>query len=63
MCYHLWGKLGSYLTAGHQLKTGNEEHVSQQKLQDIQCNYLIWNWFRTLELITVHILEKVALDN
>lgn len=41
MCNWLGGKLGSYLTAGHHLETGSEEHVSQQKLQSIQCNYLI----------------------
>lgn len=41
MCNWLRGKLGSDLTAGHHIETGSEERGSQQKLQSIQCNYLI----------------------
>lgn len=63
MSNHLWGKFGSYLPAGHQLETGSKERVSQEKLQDIQCNYLILSRLRTVELINFHILKKVVLDN
>lgn len=63
MSSHLWGKFGNYLPAGHQLETGNKERVSQEKLQDIQCNYLILSRLRTVELINFHILKKVVLYN
>lgn len=57
-CNYLQGKLGCYLTAGYQLQTKEvKEHVSQQKLVDIQ-HIFIYNWFSKVRLINVHILEN-----